>query len=325
MGGGDAAFEWVGVERHHHLICRKCNGVTLLDHHYLERLGAQIATDLGFRRRHRPLRHLRSLRRLPARDLPATNVADISQQRNCRWTSRYCLPLGIGGAVGVLGAALALGIRHGIDWDHIAAITDITSTAASADDDRRRVARARARRHAHRRVAPRLRSRAAQSAPASAAAMAAMTAESHVHSLGELGHRAQRPPNGTCQRSASFVRRQRPALLLGTMYALGHGSIVVVARPARAARAPVPARLDRPDHGAHRRRDADLPGGVPVLLDLPVLPRRRGVPPAQPLDARLRRRPQRLRPRALEGLRPPARARARGAAVRREDRVRASA
>lgn len=48
MGGGDATFEWVGVERHHHLICRKCNGVTLLDHRYLEGLGAQIAKDLGF-------------------------------------------------------------------------------------------------------------------------------------------------------------------------------------------------------------------------------------------------------------------------------------
>ena len=49
MGGGDATFEWVGVERHHHLICRRCNHVTLLDHHYLERLGAQIVSDLGFR------------------------------------------------------------------------------------------------------------------------------------------------------------------------------------------------------------------------------------------------------------------------------------
>jgi len=49
MGGGDATFEWVGIERHHHLICRHCNHVTLLDHHYLERLGSQIATDLGFR------------------------------------------------------------------------------------------------------------------------------------------------------------------------------------------------------------------------------------------------------------------------------------
>ena len=40
--------------------------------------------------------------------------------------------LTIGGGIGVYSAALALGIRHGIDWDHIAAITDITSTAASS-------------------------------------------------------------------------------------------------------------------------------------------------------------------------------------------------
>ncbi len=34
--------------------------------------------------------------------------------------------------VGVLVTGLLLGIRHGIDWDHIAAITDITSTTAAA-------------------------------------------------------------------------------------------------------------------------------------------------------------------------------------------------
>src|SRR3989337_2611463 len=36
-----------------------------------------------------------------------------------------------GGSIGIIAAALALGIRHGIDWDHIAAITDITSTTAA--------------------------------------------------------------------------------------------------------------------------------------------------------------------------------------------------
>lgn len=49
MGDGDAAFEWVATERHHHLICRNCNEVTQLDHQYLERLGSQIATEVGFR------------------------------------------------------------------------------------------------------------------------------------------------------------------------------------------------------------------------------------------------------------------------------------
>jgi len=48
MGTGDAAFEWVGKERHHHLICRQCNGVTQFDHHHLEVLGDQIAKETGF-------------------------------------------------------------------------------------------------------------------------------------------------------------------------------------------------------------------------------------------------------------------------------------
>src|SRR6476660_1030912 len=40
--------------------------------------------------------------------------------------------LAIGGvSLSLIGGALALGFRHGIDWDHIAAITDITSTSAT--------------------------------------------------------------------------------------------------------------------------------------------------------------------------------------------------
>ncbi len=34
------------------------------------------------------------------------------------------------GPILLLGAALLLGLQHGIDWDHIAAITDVTGTAA---------------------------------------------------------------------------------------------------------------------------------------------------------------------------------------------------
>src|SRR3972149_4987874 len=44
------------------------------------------------------------------------------------------MTLGVGGSIGGLAAARAQGIRHGIDWDHIAAITDITSTTASAQE-----------------------------------------------------------------------------------------------------------------------------------------------------------------------------------------------
>ena len=43
--------------------------------------------------------------------------------------------LSLVGSVGVISAALALGLRHGIDWDHIAAITDITSTTAELPDE----------------------------------------------------------------------------------------------------------------------------------------------------------------------------------------------
>jgi Fur family ferric uptake transcriptional regulator len=49
MGTGDAAFEWVGSVRHHHLICRKCGEVSELDHRYLAELGTRLAADVGFR------------------------------------------------------------------------------------------------------------------------------------------------------------------------------------------------------------------------------------------------------------------------------------
>lgn len=49
MGIGDTSYEWVPREgRHHHLICRTCGNVSLLDHHYLEDLGAEILAESGF-------------------------------------------------------------------------------------------------------------------------------------------------------------------------------------------------------------------------------------------------------------------------------------
>ena len=48
MGGGDAAFEWVDAQRHHHLVCKKCGSETNLDHAYMDSLAAQISRDLGF-------------------------------------------------------------------------------------------------------------------------------------------------------------------------------------------------------------------------------------------------------------------------------------
>ena len=48
MGGGESRYEWIEQERHHHLICRNCDRVTLLDHKYLENLGTEILDDYGF-------------------------------------------------------------------------------------------------------------------------------------------------------------------------------------------------------------------------------------------------------------------------------------
>jgi Fur family transcriptional regulator, ferric uptake regulator len=49
MGAGDTQFEWIGKDRHHHLICRTCGGVTSLDNSYLDGLATALHEELGFR------------------------------------------------------------------------------------------------------------------------------------------------------------------------------------------------------------------------------------------------------------------------------------
>jgi high-affinity nickel-transport protein len=120
------------------------------------------------------------------------------------------LALTLGGSLSVLGGALALGLRHGIDWDHIAAITDITSTTAASEpsegwltdepgvlltDESDHVAAALARR---RPVA----------GGQAAAAIAAPSTPVHVPS--------------------SLSASQRRAVFLASLYALGHGTMVTV-------------------------------------------------------------------------------------------------
>ncbi len=48
MGGGDYQFEWITPVRHHHLICRTCDRVVLLDHNHMEALGEQVMQEHGF-------------------------------------------------------------------------------------------------------------------------------------------------------------------------------------------------------------------------------------------------------------------------------------
>lgn len=112
--------------------------------------------------------------------------------------------------IGVLLTGLALGIRHGIDWDHIAAITDITSTTAAAD-----VAEsAHERQHEH------------------------VTGHHHGHG-GAIELRAHDAgpgaatlaPPGATTTAANAVTGwggRLDAIRLGTLYALGHGAVVIV-------------------------------------------------------------------------------------------------
>jgi hypothetical protein len=122
------------------------------------------------------------------------------------------LVTGVAGTAGILGGALALGIRHGIDWDHIAAITDITSTTA-ANEPGTELARADSERaHASTEPHPLVMSTVAATAAGGSPTL----------SPGWASEPAAPEP-----RVISFVRQQRQPITLGTLYALGHGSMVI--------------------------------------------------------------------------------------------------
>ena len=109
-------------------------------------------------------------------------------------------------ALGLLTTALVLGVRHGFDWDHLAAITDVTSTTATADvaELGHASTHQRAPDHVHRHGgADELRVHGGPGYPDPAA--------------------SPRPP-GTPRRRTE----ERRALLLGSLYALGHATVVVV-------------------------------------------------------------------------------------------------
>ncbi len=129
------------------------------------------------------------------------------------------------GSAGVISAALALGLRHGIDWDHIAAITDITSTAAELPDSEKWLTGEpavmltdeshHAMGHSH---------GGSETAVIAATATAAGHDTAHLHS--EAATQTNGRGNGRLTAVAGFVSKQRSALWLGSLYALGHGSIV---------------------------------------------------------------------------------------------------
>lgn len=93
---------------------------------------------------------------------------------------------------------VALGFRHGFDWDHIAAITDITSTTSTS--------------HADVNVSP--------GAPLAGGA--------HGEHVTEHDHTHDDAPVAHALLESRFTHEQRHALGLGTLYALGHASMVVL-------------------------------------------------------------------------------------------------
>jgi high-affinity nickel-transport protein len=112
------------------------------------------------------------------------------------------------GAIGLIVTALTLGFRHGFDWDHLAAITDVTSTTATAE--------------------------AAESDHEAVHERATAIAPGHVHAHGgpnELAAHGTAPDESSHphpQEPPRFLSEQRRALLLGSLYALGHAFVVAI-------------------------------------------------------------------------------------------------
>jgi high-affinity nickel-transport protein len=131
-----------------------------------------------------------------------------------------------GGGIGLLVTALLLGFRHGIDWDHIAAITDITSTtAASAAGDARHESEHRVTgSHVH-----------AHGGPGELSVHHGVRSHDDVHGHDGGSHPAasataiaMAAPAALSFDRGWFVSEQAQAILLGSLYALGHALVVAV-------------------------------------------------------------------------------------------------
>ena len=112
-------------------------------------------------------------------------------------------------AIGLLATALLLGLRHGLDWDHIAAIADITSTSGVADIAERTHAQEHSlHAHEHGHGGPE---------------------ELLVHG-GALESEAGSEPEWKSEShsESGILRMERRSVMLGTLYALGHALVVAI-------------------------------------------------------------------------------------------------
>jgi high-affinity nickel-transport protein len=133
--------------------------------------------------------------------------------------SDVVLDIAAAGGVTLLWTALLLGFRHGFDWDHIAAISDVTSTTATADvaevvHARSHDAGAPVLAHGHG-GREEVRVHAANGHPHAHVGSPAVVPAGET--LGHVAVGAVRPRLGG---------EERRALTLGTLYAVGHAVVV---------------------------------------------------------------------------------------------------
>jgi len=128
--------------------------------------------------------------------------------------------------IGVLITGLLLGIRHGIDWDHIAAITDITSTTAAATSAEAAHAQEHRADAAHVHGHGGSTELEAHGAPARGLPRPTAVPPSAVGTAGVTGSVATA---GVAAHVGPrwFRAEQLEAIRLGTLYAVGHGIVVI--------------------------------------------------------------------------------------------------
>jgi len=113
------------------------------------------------------------------------------------------------GILSLAGLGIALGLRHGIDWDHLAAITDITSATVTTDETTRESADSLS-------SLPRATARAFQAGTLSVDA---------APGLGAM--RAVAVPQASARVDTQRRQEAWHGFFLATMYALGHASLVI--------------------------------------------------------------------------------------------------
>jgi hypothetical protein len=194
---------------------------------------------------------------------------------------------GAGSEAPVIHAALALGIRHGIDWDHIAAITDITSTTSGIEEEEASWLIAEPglmlTDEGHHSVHGPHDGHSHEDGPAT---------EQTPHSHGSH-EKPEDGPVGTA--TAPPPRATRPAQQRELFWKPVRDRARQRCRAVRMAAIParVLAVMDRPCHGRVVGVTLILLS-VSLLLAVPLLSGRRRVSPAKPLDAGVRRRLERV-------------------------------